>query len=186
MTASKKWDRYFLNLCVTISEESPCLSRRVGVVIARDNIVISTGYNGPPRKIPHCGKERASKDNVLKRVFDTEVFKSTYDDLDVKITCPRKLLGYKSNEGLSLCPAQHAEMNAITNAARIGTSVEGATLYINSCIPCKNCLGAVINSGIEMIVVKELTFYDSLSEYIVDNSNLIIREFFKEEETKNA
>ena len=88
--------------------------------------------------------------------------------------CPRK--EFNSGERLDLCPATHAEVNCVASAARLGVSVKGATLYLNWTIPCKNCLGVIINAGIEEIVVKKLEFYDQLAEEIVKHSSLIIRE----------
>jgi len=73
------WERYFHSICLTVSSKSPCLSRHIGAVLARDHSILSTGYNGPPRGVPHCEGE-----------------------------CPRKILGYKSGTHLEFCPAQHA------------------------------------------------------------------------------
>lgn len=46
---------------------------------------------------------------------------------------------------------EHGERNALYNAARVGTSVEGATLYVNR-FPCADCSRAVIQSGITVLV----------------------------------
>lgn len=46
----------------------------------------------------------------------------------------------------------HAELNAILNAARNGTSVAGCTLYINGLPPCNECAKAIIQSGIKRVV----------------------------------
>jgi dCMP deaminase len=91
--------------------------------------------------------------------------------------CPRKLLGYTSGTHMELCPAQHAETNAISNAARLGVSVLGTTLYMNCIIPCKNCFGALINAGIREIVVDETTVYDKHTQFLIDNSDIVIRSF---------
>jgi dCMP deaminase len=45
----------------------------------------------------------------------------------------------------------HAELNAITNAARVGVAVEGATLYCKF-LPCYTCAKAIINAGIKRVV----------------------------------
>ena len=143
-----KWDLYFHSICKIIASKSPCLSRQIGAILVRDNSIISTGYNGPARGIPHC------------------------QDI-----CPRRKYGYISGTHMELCPAQHAEENCISNAARNGTCVFGSTLYLNTVIPCKNCLSTLINSGISEIVVEELTVYDQYSQFIIDNSNIKIRSF---------
>ncbi|MCR8724997.1 deoxycytidylate deaminase [Frigidibacter sp. ROC022] len=46
---------------------------------------------------------------------------------------------------------EHAERNAIYNAARAGTAVEGCTIYVNR-FPCADCARAIIQSGIARVV----------------------------------
>jgi len=46
---------------------------------------------------------------------------------------------------------EHAERNAIYNAARNGIRLEGATIYIPFC-PCVDCARAIIQSGIKRVV----------------------------------
>jgi len=51
---------------------------------------------------------------------------------------------------------EHAERNAIYNAARVGTPTEGCTLYVTSFPtkfgPCDNCCRAIIQAGIVRVV----------------------------------
>lgn len=49
---------------------------------------------------------------------------------------------------------EHAERNAIYNAARIGVSLCGSTMYLTSGLPCSDCARAIINSGIKKVVCK--------------------------------
>ena len=46
---------------------------------------------------------------------------------------------------------EHAERNAIYNAARIGVSTAGCTLYATA-FPCMDCARAIVQSGIALIV----------------------------------
>jgi dCMP deaminase len=46
----------------------------------------------------------------------------------------------------------HAEMNAITQAAKNGVSIEGATAYVTN-MPCTTCAKALIGAGIKRVVV---------------------------------
>ena len=48
---------------------------------------------------------------------------------------------------------EHAERNAIYNAARIGVSTEGCTMYLTCGIPCADCARGIINAGITRIFV---------------------------------
>jgi dCMP deaminase len=48
------WDEYFLEIAGLVAKRSPCLRRNYGAVIVKDNIIISTGYNGAARGEPNC------------------------------------------------------------------------------------------------------------------------------------
>lgn len=45
----------------------------------------------------------------------------------------------------------HSEINAILNAAKNGTKVEGSTLYATF-HPCTNCASAIIQAGIDKVI----------------------------------
>lgn len=47
---------------------------------------------------------------------------------------------------------EHAERNAIYNAARIGVSTKGTTMFLTCGIPCADCARGIINAGIRTIV----------------------------------
>ena len=166
------WDSYFHELCVAVSHKSPCLSRKIGAILVKDYSIVSTGYNGPSRGIPHCGHERFMKDKTLPNLLMLTPIKRRLD-----VECPRKLLGYESGTHMELCPAQHAEENCISNAARLGTHTVGTTLYMNCIVPCKNCFGTLINAGIVEIVVDKVECYDVHTQYLITNSNIKIRPF---------
>jgi len=53
-----------------------------------------------------------------------------------------------------ICYAVHAEQNAIIQAAKLGVSVQGATLYCTH-QPCSICAKMIINSGIIRVVFDE-------------------------------
>lgn len=161
------WDNYFLELCNSIASKSPCISRKIGAVLVRDKSIISTGYNGPARGIPHCGYDRYDADKLLR---DTQV--PPRSDI-----CPRKLLAFPSGEGMQWCTAQHAEENCISNASRNGVSTLGCTLYLNSVVPCKNCFSTLINSGIVEIVCTDAIQYDKYTNFIQSNSSIKVRTF---------
>ena len=165
------WDRYFLTICLSVSTKSPCLSRKIGALLVRDHSIVSTGYNGPARGIPHCGRERVEKDPILADML------KQFSAKEINETCPRRLLGFKSSEGLEWCGAKHAEENAVVNAARVGASTIGCTCYLNTVIPCQACFGTLINAGVVEIVVVNCTVYDKHTQFLVNNSNIKIREF---------
>ena len=50
---------------------------------------------------------------------------------------------------------EHAERNAIYNAARIGVSTKDSTIYLTAGIPCCDCARGIINSGIKVVYCKK-------------------------------
>lgn len=48
------WDTYFMNIATEVSRRSTCSRKHVGAVIVRDKNILSTGYNGSIRGMPHC------------------------------------------------------------------------------------------------------------------------------------
>lgn len=121
------WDNYFMEMAELTARRSTCLRRHVGAVIVKDKHVIATGYNGAPAGIAHC---------------------------DERGGCLREKLDVPSGQRHELCMALHAEQNAIIQAASLGQSVEGATIYVTH-QPCVICAKMIINAGIDKIIVKE-------------------------------
>ena len=146
MDRRPNWDEYFMDFAVLTARRSTCLRRQVGAVIVQDKHIIATGYNGAPRGIAHCGERPGG--------------------------CLRKELGVPSGEKHELCRALHAEQNAIIQAATLGQSVEGGTIYITH-QPCAICAKMIINAGIERIVVRE-GYPDELAVEILREAGLRI------------
>ena len=48
------WDEYFIRIAEIVGSRSTCDRAHVGAVITRSNVILSTGYNGAPRGLPHC------------------------------------------------------------------------------------------------------------------------------------
>jgi dCMP deaminase len=172
----EEWDIFYLKLAKEISKQSKCLSRQIGAVIVKNNSVISIGYNGAPRGVFHCQERPIDFFNDIEKKYSDKTSQETH------ITeCPRRLYGYKSGEGLHLCPAQHAEENAITNATRNGVSCFGATMYAFCGEVCKNCAGTIINSGIkELVYLRSEKEYDNYSKVLLTESGIVVRTIDKE------
>jgi dCMP deaminase len=62
------------------------------------------------------------------------------DGIDVRQERPEKYYWF-----------EHAERNAIYNAARIGVSTKGTTMYLSCGLPCADCARGIINSGVRRI-----------------------------------
>jgi dCMP deaminase len=51
---------------------------------------------------------------------------------------------------------EHAERNAIYNAARVGTALKNSTIYLTSGVPCMDCARGIVNSGIKVVWCKRI------------------------------
>jgi dCMP deaminase len=117
------WHEYFMRVAQLISQRATCERAHIGAVIVRENNILATGYNGSPAGLPHCDGP-----NCL-------IYKSTHPDGTVEENCMRTI---------------HAEINAVLQAAKNGTAIKDAEIYITAS-PCINCLKALINVGIKTI-----------------------------------
>ena len=79
-------------------------------------------------------------DNEVRSTGYNGLPRGCVDDNPNRDTRPEKYYWY-----------EHAERNAIYNAARMGLSVKGCTLYTQG-IPCADCARAVIQSGITEVI----------------------------------
>jgi dCMP deaminase len=51
---------------------------------------------------------------------------------------------------------EHAERNAIYNAARVGIPLKGSSIYLTSGLPCMDCARGIVNSGIKSVYCKQI------------------------------
>ena len=163
-----RWDQHFLRIAIEVSAQSHCLNRQIGAVIVRDKRIISTGYNGPPEGVPPCEYRPDVHPAFAAALGDTPWTGEL---------CPRRVLGQGHGAGREWCPATHAEVNAVVNAARVGVPTKEATLYLTCGLPCKNCLSVVINAGIAEIVCTSFEAHDGLTQWILTFSRLRIRTY---------
>ena len=54
MAERASWDEYFMNIATVVASRSTCPRKFVGSVIVREKTILSTGYNGSIRGMPHC------------------------------------------------------------------------------------------------------------------------------------
>ena len=149
-----KWDNRFMEVADLVASWSSCFqeNRQVGAVIALNKRILTTGYNGASSVVKSC-KERG--------------------------VCLRRELGIPSGTRHEVCYATHAEQNAIIQAARLGLSVDGATLYCTH-QPCVICAKMIINSGIKRIVYRE-GYPDEFSLQLLGEAGVQIEKFEKGE-----
>lgn len=133
-------DQYYLNIASEVAQRSTCLVAHFGAIIVRDDQIISTGYNGAPRKTNDC-YERGN--------------------------CLRRELNIPSGQRYELCRSVHAEQNVIINSARAGVNILGGDIYVWGVrkkgdefkplkgVPCFICKKMVINAGLERYVTHD-------------------------------
>lgn len=63
---------------------------------------------------------------------------------------------------------EHAERNAIFDAARAGVSTKGATMYC-PWFACADCARAIIQSGIEQVIGHDTPLHDNASQSWLDS-----------------
>ena len=148
---------YYLDIAQTVSQRSTCLRRRFGAIIVKNDVIVSTGYNGAPRGRKNC------------------------TDL---ASCHREDLGIPRGERYELCRSIHSEANAIIAAPR--TEMLGSTLYMCCTSPltgeilpdtsnCMMCKRMIINAGIERVIIRDTaTDYRivSVNEWIENDDSL--------------
>jgi len=54
MSPRSSWDVYFMEIARQVATRATCDRKHVGAVLVRDRIILSTGYNGSIRGMPHC------------------------------------------------------------------------------------------------------------------------------------
>jgi dCMP deaminase len=54
MSVRTSWDEYFMEIARQVASRATCDRKHVGALLVRDRIILSTGYNGSIRGMPHC------------------------------------------------------------------------------------------------------------------------------------
>jgi dCMP deaminase len=128
MDSRVSWDEYFMNIARVVATRATCDRKHVGAVLVRHKTILSTGYNGSIRGLPHCSEA-----------------------------------GHMMEDGHCVRTV-HAEVNAITQAAKNGVAIEGATIYTTAS-PCWPCFKVIANSGCSRIVFGEFYRDNRIFEY---------------------
>ncbi len=176
---------------------SACLSRQVGAAIINDDgELISTGCNDVPRFGGGLySVENGDNDNRCMNLYgkvcqSDEFKKNLFKDID-EIICSeitekntiekisKKIANHERLKGLiEFCRAIHAEMDAITSAARKGSqALRGASLFCTT-FPCHHCARHIIAAGIKAVYYIEpyekslaLRFHQDAIEFDPDSGS---------------
>ncbi|SDR00548.1 deaminase [Pseudovibrio sp. Tun.PSC04-5.I4] len=82
---------------------------------------------------------------------------------------------YDRKSGEKFFWVEHAERNAIYNAARTGTALQSSTIVINR-FPCADCARAIIQSGISEVVSPPPPKNDGALDHSFDVAEVMLRE----------
>ncbi len=123
MSSRLSWHQYFMTITRQVAERSTCNRAKVGAVIVRDKNILATGYNGAPAGMPHCTD------------VGCLIYQSKTPNGDTEENCFRTI---------------HAEINAIAQAAKNGSSIKDASIYLTH-TPCIHCVKVLVNTGIKEI-----------------------------------
>lgn len=124
--------KYYLDIAAAVATRSTCIRRQYGAVIVKNDIIVSTGYNGAARGLINCC------------------------DLN---ECYREAHNIPHGQQYEKCKAVHAEANAIINASR--EEMCGAILFLagfengermKNPTPCEMCSRMITNSGIRRVI----------------------------------
>lgn len=121
-------DSYYIKIAEAVSLNSPCLKKHYGAIIVKDDTIVATGYNGPPRGEAHC--EHCTKKQGKK-------------DFDEYCSCPAV-----HAEMNAIIAVNREQMNGAT------LYLAGYDLKTNSFIaayPCEICLRLIKNAGIAAV-----------------------------------
>jgi dCMP deaminase len=121
------WDEYFMEIARAVAKRATCDRGKSGCVVVKDRHILVTGYVGAPAGLPHCD-EIGHQMKII-----------THEDGSTSQHCVR---------------TAHAEQNAICQAAKLGISLNGSTMY-SKMTPCSTCAKMIINSGIKRVVAEK-------------------------------
>lgn len=144
MTERPGWDQYFMQIATVVASRSTCERRKVGALLVLEKRILTTGYNGAPAGLSHCGE----------------------------VGCLRTQLEVPSGERHELCRGLHAEQNAIIQAALYGVAIKGSVLYCTH-YPCAVCAKMLVNAGVRSLVLAE-NYPDELAKKILIESGITV------------
>lgn len=90
----KKNEVYYLNVLEALSKKSTCNRAAMTAIIIRENVIISTGYNGAPRKIKHCNKKHI--------MYNNHCINTTHAEINAIINCVKIGVSIENCEMISL------------------------------------------------------------------------------------
>ena len=148
------WEDYFIEIANSVSKRATCDRGRSGCVIVKNKHILVSGYVGSPAELPHC------------------------DDIGHQM---KKVIHEDGSESDHCVRTVHAEQNALCQAAKLGISLAGSTLYCRM-TPCRVCAMLLINCGIKRVVCERKYHAGAESEAMFDEAGIQFEYKYDEEQ----
>lgn len=179
--ASPNKDEYGLYIATAASFRSVDLSRQVGAAIfSIRGEVIALGCNEVPKPLggtywsddpdpisrdvevgndPNQGRRDEIVFDLLDRMFDESLLSGELMAVDPQerlriVSSNSKIKDSQLMDIIEFGRIIHAEMSAISDAARLGRAIKGSVLYCTT-FPCHLCAKHIVAAGVERVVFLE-------------------------------
>ena len=85
------WKDYFMNIAREVATRSTCVRKHVGAVIVREKTILSTGYNGSIKGLPHC-------DEVGCEMVDGHCVRTTHSEANAIVQAAKNGIQINQSE----------------------------------------------------------------------------------------
>ena len=85
------WETYFMNIATEVATRSTCDRKHVGAVIVGNKNILSTGYNGSIRGLPHC-------DEVGHEMIDGHCIRTTHAEANAIVQAAKNGVSIDNSE----------------------------------------------------------------------------------------
>ena len=143
MTKSNKrlsWESYFMNIAHEVATRSTCDRKNVGAVIVREKTILSTGYNGSIKGLPHCN-------DAGHEMSDGHCIRTTHAEANAIVQAAKNGVAVNNSEIYVTASPCYNCFKLIANAGII-------VIYYNELYRDERIIEHALESGIELISIK--------------------------------
>ena len=131
------WGTYFMNIAKEVATRSTCDRKYVGAVIVREKTILSTGYNGSIKGLPHC-------DEAGHEMVDDHCIRTTHAEANAIVQAAKN--GVEINQSEIYVTASPC-YNCFKLIANAGIK----TIYYGEFYREERILEHAIEAGIELV-----------------------------------
>ena len=133
------WESYFMNIAHEVATRSTCDRKHVGAVIVRDKTILSTGYNGSIKGLPHCN-------DAGHEMSDGHCIRTTHAEANAIVQAAKNGVAVNNSEIYVTASPCYNCFKLIANA---GIRV----IYYKELYRDKHIIEHALESGIELIAI---------------------------------